>query len=400
MSNTPTQGEAGCRSTAHAASRDRSGMPPHPLGSTGLSVSRLGLGLAALGRPAYINLGTRAETSVTDRSGRGDSQRRQSARGLDAAYAAEMPGRGRRAVGRDGRSVPRAAWLSDTRACPSDAITIGSKWGYTYVADWRLNASIHEVKDLSVATLRRQIAESRALLGSRLQLYQIHSATVESGVLDDIAVLRELHRLRSGGARDWIDRHRTQAGGGDPPRLAHERRWSQSLSGRAGHLELAGGVGGASAGRRKGGGMGRYHQGSARQRSPYRPSRTRTPPCSSEDRSCRARYNHRRTGPGSCLVAAVGRCRVVWCGHCRTAYQQSQVDWPGSRRSGLARARGASRRSYSGSSKWLSPGSDRDRPWRCCRHAQLYSLLAPTLQPLSSRCCRMLEHQHPPPESW
>ena len=27
------------------------------LGSTGLTVSRIGLGLAALGRPAYINLG-------------------------------------------------------------------------------------------------------------------------------------------------------------------------------------------------------------------------------------------------------------------------------------------------------------------------------------------------------
>jgi aryl-alcohol dehydrogenase-like predicted oxidoreductase len=67
------------------------------------------------------------------------------------------------------------------------------------VAGWRLDASIHEVKDLSVATLRRQIAESRALLGGRLHLYQIHSATVESGVLDDIAVLRELHQLRSGG---------------------------------------------------------------------------------------------------------------------------------------------------------------------------------------------------------
>jgi aryl-alcohol dehydrogenase-like predicted oxidoreductase len=32
-------------------------MPARSLGSTGLLVSRLGLGLAALGRPAYINLG-------------------------------------------------------------------------------------------------------------------------------------------------------------------------------------------------------------------------------------------------------------------------------------------------------------------------------------------------------
>jgi hypothetical protein len=31
--------------------------------------------------------------------------------------------------------------------------------------------------------------ESRAILGDQLDLYQIHSATLESGVLDDIAVL-------------------------------------------------------------------------------------------------------------------------------------------------------------------------------------------------------------------
>jgi aryl-alcohol dehydrogenase-like predicted oxidoreductase len=42
----------------------------------------------------------------------------------------------------------------------------------------------HEVKDLSAATLRRQVEETRALLGAHLRLYQIHSATLESGVLD------------------------------------------------------------------------------------------------------------------------------------------------------------------------------------------------------------------------
>ncbi|HZE06819.1 MAG TPA: aldo/keto reductase, partial [Solirubrobacteraceae bacterium] len=62
-----------------------------------------------------------------------------------------------------------------------------------------MDAPVHEVKDLSVATLLRQEAESRALLGSSLQLYQIHSATIESGVLDDAAVLEELARLRSEG---------------------------------------------------------------------------------------------------------------------------------------------------------------------------------------------------------
>ena len=37
-----------------------------PLGSTGLTVSRIGLGLAALGRPGYINL---AEIRITVRIG-------------------------------------------------------------------------------------------------------------------------------------------------------------------------------------------------------------------------------------------------------------------------------------------------------------------------------------------
>jgi len=55
------------------------------------------------------------------------------------------------------------------------------------------------VKDLSVDTLRRQIVESQALIGPRLQLYQIHSATVESKVLENADVLRELLRLQASG---------------------------------------------------------------------------------------------------------------------------------------------------------------------------------------------------------
>ena len=78
---------------------------------------------------------------------------------------------------------------------------VGSKWGYTYTADWQVDADVHEVKDLSLATLCRQLQESRALLGAHLRLYQIHSATLESGVLEDPAVLEELQRLRGGGLR-------------------------------------------------------------------------------------------------------------------------------------------------------------------------------------------------------
>ncbi len=90
------------------------------------------------------------------------------------------------------------AWLRG-RPLTRPSITVGSKWGYTYTADWQRGARVHEIKDLSVATLQRQVDESRAMLGDDLQLLQIHSATLESGVLDDVQVLRALVRLRDGG---------------------------------------------------------------------------------------------------------------------------------------------------------------------------------------------------------
>ena len=125
------------RASAQAASRELSSrrrfvndseMPFQSLGSTGLRVSRLGLRLAALGRPAYNNLG-RSEDFGHQRSV-ADLQRRCHDM-LNAAYAA-----GCRYV-----DAPRSygmaeaflgTWLSD-RNLPADAITIGSKWGYTYV---------------------------------------------------------------------------------------------------------------------------------------------------------------------------------------------------------------------------------------------------------------------------
>jgi aryl-alcohol dehydrogenase-like predicted oxidoreductase len=91
-----------------------------------------------------------------------------------------------------------AAWLERRGLRPGE-VSVGSKWGYTYVADWRVGAAVNEVKDLSAKALRRQLAESRELLGENLRLYQIHSATVEGGVLEDRAVLDELAGLRASG---------------------------------------------------------------------------------------------------------------------------------------------------------------------------------------------------------
>jgi aryl-alcohol dehydrogenase-like predicted oxidoreductase len=166
----------------------------HPLGSTGLTITRIGLGLAALGRPAYITLG-RPDDLGGDRSI--DAMERRCHAMLDAAYDAGV--RYVDAARSYGRAEAfLASWL-DARDLQDGAPTIGSKWGYTYTGDWRLDAPLHEAKDLSIDALCRQLAESRACLGRRLQLYQIHSATLESGVLQDQRVLEELVRLRSEG---------------------------------------------------------------------------------------------------------------------------------------------------------------------------------------------------------
>jgi aryl-alcohol dehydrogenase-like predicted oxidoreductase len=160
----------------------------------GLATSRIGLGLAALGRPGYINLGHGSDLDGNTDEG---SMRRGAYAVLDAAYASGV--RYFDAARSYGRAEAfLAEWLDLRRLGPRD-VTVGSKWGYTYTADWKVDAAVHEVKDLSLATLRRQLAESREHLGPNLRLYQIHSATLESGVLDDPAILDELDRLRAGG---------------------------------------------------------------------------------------------------------------------------------------------------------------------------------------------------------
>jgi aryl-alcohol dehydrogenase-like predicted oxidoreductase len=173
-------------------------MPPvdsRVLGRSGLTVSPIGLGLAALGRPGYINVGHAAE--LRDRSVEGMAAGAH--RVLDAAWETGIRHvDAARSYGRAEEFL--AAWLRDRGVQPG-ALTVSSKWGYTYTAGWNVAATEHEVKDHSLAALRRQVAESRAILGEHLDLLQIHSATPESGVLDDSAVLDELHRLRAGGLR-------------------------------------------------------------------------------------------------------------------------------------------------------------------------------------------------------
>jgi aryl-alcohol dehydrogenase-like predicted oxidoreductase len=171
-------------------------MQRRALGRTGPEVTRLGLGMAALGRPGYINLGHGADLA-------GDydpaTMEVNAHAVLDAAFAAGVRYfDAARSYGEGERFL--ASWLRSRSLDPA-SVFVASKWGYTYTAGWQVEAEKHEVKDHSLAVLRRQAKESRELLGSCLALYQIHSATLESGVLDNPEVLGELGKLRKQG---WL----------------------------------------------------------------------------------------------------------------------------------------------------------------------------------------------------
>ena len=169
-------------------------MQTRPLGATRLRVTPVGLGLAALGRPAYIDLGREADLGP-DRGV--EALERRCHQVLDAAWAAGV--RYFDAARSYGRAEAfLASWLR-ANGLRTEELTVGSKWGYSYVGDWRMDAKVHEVKDHSLAALRRQFGQSLTLLGDHLDLYQVHSATLDSGVLEDRAVLAELGRLAESG---------------------------------------------------------------------------------------------------------------------------------------------------------------------------------------------------------
>ena len=157
---------------------------------------RLGLGLAALGRPGYLNLGHGADLGTEKGVG---ALREHTWAMLDGAWAAGVR------VFDAARSYGRAeeflgGWLGARGHAPG-TLTVGSKWGYTYVAEWRSDAPVHEVKDHSLATLERQWPETLAALGRAPDLYLIHSATLDTGVLEDERVLARLADLAAQGVR-------------------------------------------------------------------------------------------------------------------------------------------------------------------------------------------------------
>jgi len=153
----------------------------------------LGFGLAAVGRPGYINVGRAADLPP----GRGvAAMRARAVELLDFAYAHGVRYfDAARSYGRAEEFL--AGWLAGGR--DRSGVVVGSKWGYTYTADWQVRAEKHEVKDHSVATYDRQLAETRQLLDGHLNVYQVHSVTPDSPVFTDRALRRRLAGLAAEG---------------------------------------------------------------------------------------------------------------------------------------------------------------------------------------------------------
>ncbi|MFG2880913.1 aldo/keto reductase [Streptomyces sp. NPDC048297] len=168
-------------------------MPFARLATATTPTCHIGLGLAAVGRPGYINLGRESDLGE-DRSV--EALRTRTHELLDAAYAQGVRYVDvARSYGRSEEFL--ADWL---RARPgTDDVVVGSKWGYTYTADWSTDAAQHEVKDHSLAAYERQRAETDALLGDRLDLYQIHSVTPGSPALTDKELHARLAEAAAGG---------------------------------------------------------------------------------------------------------------------------------------------------------------------------------------------------------
>lgn len=151
-----------------------------------MKTTKLGLGLAALGRPDYINIRT---TNVNKSVA---AFKENAFTMLDHAYelgiryfdTAPSYGKGEQFL---------LDWKNQRE---HKDLVLGTKWGYTYVAKWEIGyAGKHEIKEHSLSKLQEQWKVSCKLL-PELDIYQVHSATLESEILDNTLVLEELYAIK------------------------------------------------------------------------------------------------------------------------------------------------------------------------------------------------------------
>lgn len=155
--------------------------------NSNLQESRLGLGLAAIGRPEYINIREHPDEDKAE-----SSYRHRAISLLEFAYQKGVRDFDTAASYGKGEQFLKD-WYHQKRY--SD-VRLSSKWGYTYKANWQIGyKGPHEVKEHSLDKLLEQWSNAAELLPG-LKTYQIHSATFESGILKNKEVFDELDRIK------------------------------------------------------------------------------------------------------------------------------------------------------------------------------------------------------------
>ena len=150
-------------------------------------MTEIGLGLAALGRPEYINIRDTNEVDKSEEAFKNNAyEMLETAYQLGIKYFDTAPSYGK------GENFLHE-WQTTQNHHDT---TLATKWGYTYVANWQLGfKGDHEVKEHSIEKLIEQWEVSKKML-PHLKVYQIHSATIESGVLENDKVLKKLADIK------------------------------------------------------------------------------------------------------------------------------------------------------------------------------------------------------------
>lgn len=153
----------------------------------GITVNRIGLGTAAIGRPSYINIRQENNSfqSLNDFCAKGMAVLER-AYSLGVRYFDTAPGYG----------LAESLLMDWVKKKGDPDIQVATKWGYTYVANFKADAELHEIKEHSLAKLNEQWSNSMALLPN-LKVYQIHSATLETGVLINQEILHRLREIKN-----------------------------------------------------------------------------------------------------------------------------------------------------------------------------------------------------------
>ena len=144
--------------------------------------------MAAIGRPLYINIKTADSLQNPDKS----ALQAHALHLLDTAYQLGI----RHFDSAPGYGIAEEILLDWTKKRNYSDIGISTKWGYIYTANFEKNPEQHEVKEHSLPVLQQQWKYSRQLF-PYLNMYQIHSATLDSGVLENKEVLKELAAIKN-----------------------------------------------------------------------------------------------------------------------------------------------------------------------------------------------------------